>query len=578
MQKDNLIRHLNKKTNVVYLYWGHSTYVAGMKFPKVEKKCIGKIDSKGEFEPNKTFLALPAEQQMETGLVDEPYLSPYARGAVDTYEVKMFGFIALLETAAKESGVWQSLKKVFPGDWQQQLAIVEVMMSYPDRALYRPKHFHDVCWHTLVDMPTEYSITKALEAVDPEAMQRFFNDFEKRTKKKRTEKNPLEELIVCALDTTSISTFSAMLEAAKYGKNKEHDDTAQVNLLMICDDATGVPLYFRSLPGNYSDKNVLETTVKELKSAEFRKGTIVVMDRGFYSMDNVTMLLRSNFRFLVGLPLTAGYYRDAIREASDTILDTDNYCSLQGKYAWSKTIGIDAPRRGRGPNRYEVGLYLFLDPQKLAGDRDKLVRTFAACKTDLESDPGLYKKGSFFEKYYVLERNGEGMVTRVDNNTEAQRDKMKECGFFGYLGPAGFTHGRVLELTKNRDYIEKDYEGYKSRMRRPRHSLEEHLEGKIFLVYVAVILEMWIRRKMDEYVLYDSYTFQDVRDEVFSAKWRKPKGKVFSEGSWCELPLEVQKLFCIFGVLKPEQLREDIPRLMTNELRKRKIKYGLPLD
>jgi hypothetical protein len=578
MQKDKLIRHLNKQTNVTYLYWGHSTYVAGLKFPKVEKKCIGKINNKGEFEPNKTFLALSVEQQMETGLVDEPYLSPYTRGDVGAYEVKMFGFIALLETAAKEVGVWQSLKKVFPRDWQQQMAIVEAMMSYPDRALYRPKHFHDVCWHTLVDAPTEYSITKALKAADPEAMQRFFNDFEKRTKKKRVEKNPLEDMVVCALDTTSISTFSAMLEAAKYGKNKEHDDMVQVNLLMICDDATGIPLYFRSLPGNYSDKNVLETTVKELKSAEFRKGTIIVMDRGFYSMDNVTMLLRSNFRFLVGMPLTAGYYRDAIREAFDTILDTENYCSVSGKYAWSKTIGIDAPRRGRGPNSYEVGLYLFLDPQKLASDRDKLVRKFAQCKADLEADPTLYKKGSFFKKYYVLGRNSEGMVANVENNTDAQRDKMKECGFFGYLGPAGLTTERVLELTRNRDYIEKDYEGYKTRMRRPRHSLEEHLEGKIFLVYVAVILEMWIRRRMDEYVLYDSYTFNDVRDEVFSAKWRKPRGKVFTEGSWCELPLEVQKLFYIFGVLKQEQLWEDIPRLVASELRKRKIKHGLPVE
>lgn len=578
MQKDRLIRHVNKQTNVTYLYWGHSTYVAGQNFPKVEKKCIGKIDSKGEFEPNKTFLALPAEQQLATGLVEESYLSLYTRGDVDTYEVKMFGFIALLETAAKETGVWQSLRKVFPGDWQQQMAIVEAMMSYPDRALYRPKHFHDVCWHTLVDQPTEYGITKALEVVDPEAMQRFFTDFEKRTKKKRAEKNPLEDVVVCALDTTSISTFSAMLEAAKYGKNKEHDDMAQVNLLMICDDATGIPLYFRSLPGNYSDKNVLETTVKELKSAEFRKGTILVMDRGFYSMVNVSMLLRSNFRFLVGMPLTAGYYRDAIREAFDTILDTENHCPLEGKYAWSKTIGIDGPRRGRGPNRHEVGLYLFLDPQKQTSDRDKLVRRFSRCRAELEADPALRKKGSFYEQYYVLVRDGDGKVVRVENDTDAQRDKMKECGFFGYLGPPGFTPGRVLELTKNRDYIEKDYEGYKTRMRRPRHSLEEHLEGKIFLVYVAVILEMWIRRKMDEYVLYDYYTFNDVRDEVFSAKWRKPKGKVFTDGAWCELPLEVQKLFCIFGVLKPEQLRDDIPRLVANELRKRKIKHGLPVD
>jgi len=206
MRKNTLIRHSNKKTNVTYLYWGHSVYIPGQDYPDVEKKCIGKIDSKGEFEPNKAFLSFSAAEQLETGLVDEPYLPPYTRGDADTYDYKMFGFTSLLETAARQSGVWQSLKKVFPNDWQQQLTIVEAMMSYPDRALYSPKHFHDVCWHTMVNPPTEYSITKALEAVDPESLERFFADFERRTPLKRKEKNPFEDMVVVALDTSNADT------------------------------------------------------------------------------------------------------------------------------------------------------------------------------------------------------------------------------------------------------------------------------------------------------------------------------------------------------------------------------------
>lgn len=577
MRKNNLIHHKNKKTNVTYLYWGHSTYVAGQNFPKVEKKCIGKIDSKGEFEPNKAFLAFTAEEQMETGLVDEPYLSMYTRGDVDAYDSKMFGFIALLETAAKESGVWQSLKKVFPSDWQQQLSIAEAMMCYPDRALYSPKHFHDVCWHTLVDSPTEYGMTKALEAVDPESLERFFGDFERRTALKRKEGNPLEDMVVVALDTSSISTFSAMLETAKFGKNKEDDLMAQVNLLLICDAVTGIPLFFRSLSGNCSDKSVLDVTLKELKSAEFRKGTIIVMDRGFYSLANIVMLLKSGFRFIMGMPLTAPYYKEAIREAFDVILDTENYYGSIGMHAWSKTISIDAPRRGRGPNSHDLALYLFHDPQKQAEDQQRLARKFAKKQETLESDYSLHKKGNFYGTYYDLVHDAEGKVVGVANNTEAQRDKMKECGFFGFLGPVGLACEKVLALVRNRDYIEKDYECYKTRMRRPRHSLEEHLEGKIFHVYLTTILEMWIRRRMDEYLLFDKYSFNDLRDEIFSAKWRKPKGKTFDKGQWCELSLEVQKLFYIFGVMKEKDLREDIPKLVESELRKRRAKHGLPV-
>jgi len=74
--KNRLIRHKNKKSGVTYLYWGHSTYVPGKKYPEVKKKCIGKIDSKGEFEPNKSFLSLSPQEQMAAGLVEEAYLSP----------------------------------------------------------------------------------------------------------------------------------------------------------------------------------------------------------------------------------------------------------------------------------------------------------------------------------------------------------------------------------------------------------------------------------------------------------------------------------------------------------------------
>lgn len=137
MTKQNrLIRHINKKTGVTYLYWGHSIYVPGQKYSKVEKKCIGKIDSRGKFEPNKTILALSPEKQISTGLVGDASLVPYTKGEISVYETKMYGFIALLETAAKETGAWQSL--------------------------YRPKHFHHVCWHTLVDHPSENGITKVV--------------------------------------------------------------------------------------------------------------------------------------------------------------------------------------------------------------------------------------------------------------------------------------------------------------------------------------------------------------------------------------------------------------------------------
>ena len=143
-EKNRIIRHFNKNNGVTYLYWGRSVYVPGQNHPDVVKRCIGKLDAGGEFEPNKTFLSFTADEQLATGLVEEPYYPLYARGDKDVHESKMYGFVALLEGAAKQSGLWQSLRRVFPNDWRMMLFIAEAMMSYPSRSLYRPKHFHEI--------------------------------------------------------------------------------------------------------------------------------------------------------------------------------------------------------------------------------------------------------------------------------------------------------------------------------------------------------------------------------------------------------------------------------------------------
>jgi len=77
-------------------------------------------------------------------------------------------------------------------------------------------------------------------------------------------------------------------------------------------------------------------------------------------------------------------------------------------------------------------------------------------------------------------------VIGVEHNDAAQRARIAECGYFGFIGTPGLKADDVLRFTRNRDYIEKDYEAYKSRMRRPCHSLDEHLEAKIFLVMGTV--------------------------------------------------------------------------------------------
>ena len=164
----------------------------------------------------------------------------------------------------------------------------------------------------------------------------------------------------------------------------------------------------------------------------------------------------------------------------------------------------------------------------------------------------------------------------VEHNDAAQRARIAECGYFGFIGTPGLKADDVLRFTRGRDYIEKDYEAYKSRMRRPRHSLDEHLEAKIFLVFISTILEMWIKRRMDEHLLWGQYDFKSLRDEVFNAKWNKKAGKTFAQGTWGELTKKTQKIFHIMGTVKDSLLDAGIPAEVRLDLQKKRKKLGLP--
>jgi len=51
-----------------------------------------------------------------------------------------------------------------------------------------------------------------------------------------------------AFNTTSISSYSDMLNQVKKDRNKEHEP--QINLALLFGEESGLPFYYRKLPGN----------------------------------------------------------------------------------------------------------------------------------------------------------------------------------------------------------------------------------------------------------------------------------------------------------------------------------------
>ncbi len=556
MGNNVVIKCKNKASGVVYVYYGTSNYSKdGRCTTKGARKVIGKYNSQDEFEPNRTFLLMTAEEQLATGLVKEAYYPVENRKKVEVsdYKDKYYGYVAAIEAAAKKTGLYNALKKVFPNDYLALMSMVEQLMCMPNRPLYSPDRFHNTYWHTNIDCLSENDITKALEAVTPTQRERFFHEFNKERKK--------EGEIIVALDTTSISTYSSMLELARYGYNKEGDDLAQINLLLVCDNNTGIPIHYRSVAGNNADSVSVMASIENMKKEEVNEGAVFVMDRGFCTEAVMVLLLKNGYSFLMCMPQTCSFYDKAVEAIIANIEESSNYIPEIGRYCATYDVKIPCPRKGRGENAYTMTVYVYKDLQAEADQKEKLANKFCEMSKKLNDDPSLYKPNSNYRKYFIQNEDG-----TFSHNKEAQERKIKECGLILLIGPQKMGKLKAHYTYKSRDCIEKDYEGWKARMRRPRHSLEEHLEGKIFLLFMVTVIETYIRNILNKAYLTNNKSLEDNIDVIFNARWRKPEGKKFKDGGWIDLTLDQMKMLNLLGVPGIDKLNPNIGNLVQNDI------------
>ena len=110
------------------------------------------------------------------------------------------------------------------------------------------------------------------------------------------------------------------LRQGKHGKNKESDHLPQKNLLLLYGWKSGLPFYYRRLSGNIPDVKTVNTLVRELDALGYGKVKFV-MDRGFYSKDNIDRLYQHHYKFIVAVSTGLSFVKKRIEAVKDTIRD-----------------------------------------------------------------------------------------------------------------------------------------------------------------------------------------------------------------------------------------------------------------
>ncbi|RZB32633.1 MAG: hypothetical protein AEth_00311 [Candidatus Argoarchaeum ethanivorans] len=105
-------------------------------------------------------------------------------------------------------------------------------------------------------------------------------------------------------DLSSVFSRSINISQAERGYNKDKIQVPQVNLALLCSADSGLPTMIRSLPGNVLDISTLYHSICELNLS----GKILVLDRGFFSIDVVKFLAGKHISYVLPTRRNSHFY------------------------------------------------------------------------------------------------------------------------------------------------------------------------------------------------------------------------------------------------------------------------------
>lgn len=101
---------------------------------------------------------------------------------------------------------------------------------------------------------------------------------------------------------STLSSYSKGLRQVRYGKNKDHEHLAQINLTLLFGQQSCLPFYYRKLAGNIPDVKTLRKLLADMNTLGYEK-IKAVLDRAVFSAASINDLYKHHMKFLIAAKL-----------------------------------------------------------------------------------------------------------------------------------------------------------------------------------------------------------------------------------------------------------------------------------
>lgn len=498
-----IIKQLDKRSGITYVYESISYWDKEKKQPRAKRKLIGRFNPEtGEIIPTDGRGKRRGQKNLDKSAKG---------GQASTLKTErlFYGATYLLDQIGIITGVTADLKACFPHTYKQILSIAYYLILEDKNPLFRFKKWAMLHKHPYgKDIPSQRS-SELFQSITEEARMQFF----RLQGRRRVEKE------YWAYDSTSISSYSEGLKQVKYGNNKDCEKLPQINLALVFGENSGLPFYYRKLAGNIPDVKTIRELLKELDILGYEKIKLV-MDRGYYSVDNINALYKEHLKFLCGTSTAVKFAKDYIREIGADKNHYKHYNSDLELYVFSKTIAWNYEQKlqNKGDVIKEdrrMYLHLYFNSDKFSDDGKALNKKLDTLKNELLSGKRVPEHEKDYRKYFEVKETPKRGIS-LSYKQEAIDSASERYGFFALISNEVKNPITALSLYKMRDVIEKAFGNIKERLnlRRMLISSESSLAGKLFVEFIALIYLSYIKKKMEETGLFSKYTMNELLDEL----------------------------------------------------------------
>lgn len=499
----SIVTQTDKRTGITYAYDTTYYWDKEKRQSRSKRICVGKIDPEtGDIVPTR------GRAKKGSKSADGKPAKTGPKPFVETRHL-YYGATYLLNEFANELGLAADLRQCFPETYKQLLSVAFYLILEDNNPLYRFEKWHLTHKHPYGESITSPRSSELFASITDDQVNKFF----------RLQGRRRVEDEYWAYDSTSISSYSETLAQIQYGKNKEDDQLPQLNLLLVFGEESGLPFYYRKLAGNIPDSKTVKHLLEDLDILGFGK-TKFVMDRGFYSEDNINGLYRDHIKFLVGTKLSLKFIRKHLDEVYDDIRMFVNFDESINTYGYTVSVQWEytqeRPYKGDViKDKRRMYIHYYYSIENGADDEQAFDKRIASLCKELSEGKNVESHKKAYDQFFEVKttpKRGRQVYYKEDAIKEARR----YFGYFALITNEKMDAFTALHLYRMKDVVEKAFGNLKERlnMRRLLVSSEKGLDGKIFTEFVALILISHLDHKMKKSDLYKKYTLHQLLDEL----------------------------------------------------------------